>query len=176
MKLRILTQGMTIAVLTALLSLGCSSRPTGDAGGDSKKKGGHHHDHPEKGPHGGPLAEWGDEEYHPELVLDAEKKTATVYILDGEVKKAVPIEATSIKLTLKIESPPVTIELKAEPQKDDPAGKASRFSATHEKFGSKLDPEKIVASGKVKGKPYQGSFHVHDEDPPEDEFKTQPKP
>lgn len=175
MKLRILMQGMTIAVLTAMLSMGCSSKPTGDAGGGSKKKE-DVHNHPEKGPHGGPLAEWGDEEYHAELVLNTENKQATVYVLDGEVKKAVPIEAKSIKLTLKSESPPVTIELKAEPQKDDPAGKASRFSAIHEKLGSKLDPEKIVASGKVKGKPYQGNFHVHDEDPPEDEFKTQPKP
>ena len=176
MGLRVLVQGITIATLTTLLSLGCSSKPTSDTGNGSKKNGGHHHDHPEKGPHGGPLAEWGDEEYHPELVLDAEKKTATVYVLDGEVKNVVPIEATTIKLTLKSENPPVTIELRAEPQKDDPAGKASRFSATNEKFGSELDPEKIVASGKVKGKPYQGNFHVHDEDPPEDEIKTQPKP
>lgn len=159
-----LVKGTLVAMLIALFSLGCS--PSTSSNGASNK-GKEEHEHPEKGPHGGPLAEWGDEEFHVELVLSTENKQATVYVLDGHAEKAVPIEAETVTLILKSEEPPVQVELKAEPQEGDPAGKASKFVGTHEKLGAKLDPEKIVASGKVKGKPYQGHFHVpgeHDEE------------
>src|SRR5947209_6980407 len=68
--------------------------------GQNHKKGkkkkndkGKHHDHPEVGPHGGPVAEWGRDEYPGELVIDHGAKQAIVYILDGTGKKAPKIAA-----------------------------------------------------------------------------------
>lgn len=156
MKLRSLICSCLFGLVLVLLT-GCPS----EVPPPSKKK---VHSHPDKGIHGGPIAEWGEEEYHPELVLDKEKKTATVYILDGEVEKLVPIEAKIIKLTLKSESPVVTVELKAEPQKDEPAGKSSKFVATHEKFGTDLDPDMIVVSGKIGDKEYEKEFKHHEDE------------
>lgn len=168
---RLLRQAATVALLTAM-SLGCSM-PSDTKAKKNNKDGEEAHVHPTEGPHGGPLAEWGDEKYHAELVLDAEKKQATVYVLDGHVEKAVPIEAKTITLTVQGEGSPVQIVLNADPQEKDGEGKSSRFSATNDKFGEKLDPEKINASAVIKGTPYQGHFHVAgSDDPPSDEFKT----
>jgi hypothetical protein len=46
--------------------------------------------HPTEGPHGGPLIEWGDEEYHLEFTVDRPKKQA-LYVLDESACKATPI-------------------------------------------------------------------------------------
>lgn len=170
------------AIIAMSLSLGCGSKSdpssgaSGDSGGTGGGKKGHVHNHPDEGIHGGPIAEWGKEEFHPELILDTEKKRATVYILDGEVKKQVPIDAQTITLVLKANKPPTTIQLKAQPDEDDPAGKSSRFVGTHEQFGSKLDVEQIHVIGKVKDKPYQGAFHDHSDEqnpPPSDNIKSE---
>src|SRR5437660_616216 len=108
------------AALTAALFLaaGCSDRP---AKPYSPKKGGTEA-HPSKGPHGGVLAEWGEENYHAEFTVDHAKKQATVYILDGSAKKAAPVAADSVTLTLSNVKPPVQITLKADPQEGDPKG------------------------------------------------------
>jgi hypothetical protein len=112
--------------------------------------------HPEVGPHKGPLVEWGEEEYHLEVVVDAKEKTVTVYVLDGEVKKAKPIDAKQIVLTLK-QKPPVTVKLEAMPEKTDPTGKSSRYVGKHDAFGKGGKLEGSV-SGKVGDKPYAGDF------------------
>src|SRR5829696_9292877 len=54
------------------------------------------HDHGAEGPHGGALAEWGEEEYHPEFTVDHATQEATVYVLDGSAKKAAPIDAKEL--------------------------------------------------------------------------------
>jgi hypothetical protein len=46
--------------------------------------------HAEVGPHKGTLIELGEEEYHAELVNDEKTHTATIYLLDGEVKRECP--------------------------------------------------------------------------------------
>jgi hypothetical protein len=122
------------------------------------------HDHPDEGPHGGALAEWGDEEYHAEFTVDHKEKKATVYILDGEVKNPVPIEAESITLTISNVTPPATITLKADPQKDDPKGKASRFSGTHDSLGEEK-AFKGTIQGKIGDKPYEDDFEEKAHDP-----------
>ena len=53
-------------------------------------------DHPDRGPHGGALAEWGEEEYHAEFTADHANKQATIYILDGTAKKAAPVAAENV--------------------------------------------------------------------------------
>jgi hypothetical protein len=139
----------------ALTSLGTASTAT------AQEK--HKHDHPANGPHKGALAEWGDEEYHVEITFDHDKKQAVIYILDEKAKKAKPIDASEIIITVKAK-PPVTLKLKATPEKDDPKGMCSRFIGTHDLFAKHKDFEGTV-SGKVGNKPYSGDFkakHSHD--------------
>lgn len=158
----------TAFLFTALaLAVGCSGKKDGAQEKDHKDhkdddhKEGHHH--PSKGPHGGVLAEWGKEEYHPEFTVDHKTKKATVYILDGNAKKEVPIEAETVSLTITNMKPPVQITLKADPQKDDPKGKASRFVGDHEKLGEDM-PFRGEISGKIGTKPYSGKFVEKDHD------------
>ena len=137
----------------ALIAVGCektaSTAPvTASAAATSDK----HDDHTE-GPRGGAVIELG--KYHGEFVVDHGKKTATVHILDGDVKKDVPI-ATD-KLLLSIKSPQFQVDLKADPQAGDPKGKCSRFTATHENFAKEQEFEGTV-SLELEGKPYLGDF------------------
>lgn len=114
----------------------------------------------ETGPHKGQVVEWGDEEYHLELVPDAKAGTVTVYVygdheaLDKGTAKA--IEAKTLILTVKGEKA-VTVKLEAAPAKGDPAGKASVFVGKNDVFakGGKLAG---TVSGKVGTKPYSGDF------------------
>jgi len=143
-----------------LFSAGCQQPP-----GAAKKPAAHVHEHPDAGPHGGALAEWGDERYHAEFTVDHGKKQATVYILDGSAKRAAPIDAETITLSLANVQPPVQVTLKADPQQADPKGKSSRFTGTHEQLGKEME-FKGELSGTVAGKPYAGTFeekeHSHE--------------
>lgn len=145
------TLTVSALLLAALLMAGCT--PSGNA----TKQGGTKHDHPDAGPHGGPLAEWGEEEYHAEFTVDRGKKQATVYILDESAKKAKPIAAESITLTLKNVTPAVTVTLKAEPLEGEPKGTSSRFSGTHDKLGD-AGPFYGEIAGKVGDTPYKDRF------------------
>lgn len=142
-----------------VLALGLSAFGCGKANDDKKKddkppvkKDDDHDDHG-PGPHGGTVIEFG--KYHGEFVVDHAKKQATVYILDGKVKNAVPIAAE--KLLLSIKSPMFQTDLKAMPQDSDPKGKSSRFVATHDNLGKEQEFEGTV-SGEIDGKPYLGDF------------------
>jgi hypothetical protein len=73
-----------------------------------------------------------------------------------------PIEAATLLLSIK--SPQFQAELKAAPQKEDPAGKASRFSGKHEKFGKEQEFEGTL-SGEVDKTPYAGDFKEEPEQP-----------
>jgi hypothetical protein len=126
------------------------------AAANARQKDAHGHDHPSEGPHHGPLAEWGEEEFHAEFTVDHKAQEATVYILDRSAKKAKPIEAKSVTLTLKVQ-PPVTLTLEAKPQERDPAGKSSRFVGKHAALGKEMEFTGTI-SGEVDGKPYAGDF------------------
>ena len=115
----------------------------------------------EVGPHKGPVAEWGAEEYHLEVVADAKTGEVTVYVYgnDDDLHKgtAKPIDAKTLTLSLKTTEPATTVKFEAKPVKGDPDGKASVFVAKSDAF--KTD-KKLVGSisGKVGGKPYTGDF------------------
>jgi hypothetical protein len=144
-----------------LLTAGCVRQPGATQQPPAKKS--HVHDHPDEGPHGGALAEWGNEKYHAEFTVDHAKKQATVYLLDGSAKKAAPIAADTIALTLTNVKPPVRMALKAEPQEGDPKGQASRFTGTQEELGQKMEFKGEI-SGTVAGTPYAGTFEEKDHD------------
>lgn len=148
-------------LLAALIVAGCGTQKPADPPKDGDKKGDHDDHGP--GPHGGTVIEFG--KYHGEFCMDHAKKTATVYILDGDAKKASPV-ATE-KLLLSIKTPQFQVDMKPEPQDGDPKGKSSRFVATHDNFAKEQEFEGTV-SGTIDGKNYLGDFkeeeHKHDKD------------
>ena len=160
-----------ILVAGLLVAPGCNKAPDKEKPADPKKKDAaakkddstKKDDHAEKGPHGGPLAEWGEEKYHAEFTVDHDKKQATVYILDGSAKKASPIAAETISLTVTSFNPSVKITLKADPEKEDPKGSSSRFVGMHDKLGEKMDFKGQI-SGNVGNTPYVGKFEEKDDD------------
>jgi hypothetical protein len=83
----------------------------------------HAHEH---GPRGGEVVELGD--YHGEVVLESDRK-ATLYILDGELKNAVPLADATAVLVLKHGGESTKIDLKAMPQDGEADGKTSRFQS-----------------------------------------------
>lgn len=147
-----------ILALSATVGCGSSSAPGPDPVKvpEVKVDAGKHADHASEGPHGGALAEWGDHEYHVEFTVDHKTQTATVHILDGNAKVAVPIDSAELTLALKLD-PPVTIKLAAKPEAGDPAGRSSRFVGTHAALHVERELAGSVA-GKVGGKPYSGTF------------------
>ncbi len=117
-------------------------------------------DHEDIGPHKGPAAEWGDEEYHLEFVPDAKTGTVTVYVY-GDHRAlhkgiSVAIDSKSLLLALKT-TPPITIKLDPKPGKDDKGGKSSVFVGKHEIFTKEMKFAGTI-SGKVGNKPYSGDF------------------
>jgi len=142
-----------VLLLGAAILVGCAKvgespkkQSTQKAGADAA----HEHD---KSPHGGTIIEFG--KHHAEFCVDHAKKEATVYILNGSLKKNVPITAKQLLLTIK--SPSFQADLVAAPQEGDPQGKSSRFIAIHENLGKEQEFEGTV-SGEFDGKPYLGDF------------------
>src|SRR5262245_23961845 len=150
MTMRNCLRVLTAAAMLALVLTGCDRPAKTEAPKKPPAAA-----HPDRGPHGGPLAEWGEEQYHVEFTVDREKKRARVYILDGSATKAAPIATESVTLTLT--RPAGQITLKAEPQEGDPKGQSSRFSATDEKLGTEGDFEGEL-SATIAGTPFAGDF------------------
>jgi hypothetical protein len=124
------------------------------------------HEHGDHGPHGGHLVELGEEEYHAEVVLDVKSKAVNVYLLSSDPQKAAPVDAKEVVLELTIDGKTGPHVAKPSPQKDDPAGKSSRFILTDDPdIKAKIDDEheleghvKVV----IKGKSYSGEItHEH---------------
>jgi hypothetical protein len=154
---RILPAAFALVAVSLFVAVGCS--PKKDRAKTVAKQA---HDHPDHGPHGGALAEWGEEDYHVEFTVDHDKKTATIYILDETAKKASPIAVEDLILTLTHVKTPVVIALKAQPDASDPPGKSSRFVAAHDVLGDKIEFKGEI-SGKVGDKPYSGEFVEKDD-------------
>lgn len=116
-------------------------------------------DHHE-GPHKGIVVEWGDEEYHPEIVVDKKAGTVTVYVYgnhdDLHKKKLKAIDSKTLTLVFKT-TPATTIKLEPAPEKDDPKGSSTKFTGKNDVFTKDVKWEGTI-SGKVGTKPYSGDF------------------
>jgi hypothetical protein len=115
----------------------------------------------EVGPHKGPVAEWGEEEYHLEVVADAKTGEVTIYVYGDHAAlhkgTAKAIEAKTLTLSLKTSDPAVTVKLEAKPAKDDPKGKSSVFVGKNDAFKTDKKLAGTIA-GKIGTKPYSGDF------------------
>jgi hypothetical protein len=155
-------------LILALLITGCESKPVPPPAGGTKpvvkstsvaKKDDHGHDHDAPGPHKGQIFDLG--KFHAEFVVDHKSKKATVYVLEDDMKTAVPVKAEKLELTIK--TPAFTVELKANPDTGDKDGKCSRYEAVHDNFAKEQEFEGTVA-GMIDGKPAKGDFkeEAHD--------------
>jgi hypothetical protein len=146
---------------------GCTTNTTpsgpGAAGGDEHGHEGHDHaagepgheghDHSHAhGPHDGHIVEIGEEEYHAEYTHDGKGKV-TVYVLDKELKKEVPIAAEKIVIETKIGEAANTFELEAVNRTDGDMPMASQFEITDAQLEGVLtsvDGKGVTAALKLK--------------------------
>jgi hypothetical protein len=131
--------------------------------GDLKKAPAVHeeHDHGAKGPHGGSIVELGDEEYHAEVVVDADAHTLRVFVLGKDAKTASPIAAKEVLITPEEKK---ALTLKAVPLEGEGEEKSSRFELVDEAaVHSLLDAGMIHGNLNVKigDKPYSGHIDYH---------------
>lgn len=115
-----------------------------------------HHRHGEAGPHGGPLADWGDGAFHLEVVANRDDETVTVYALDRWAKRPKPIDARPLTLTLKT-VPETMVRVDPVPEAGDPAGRSTRFTARHPVFRTEARLVGTV-SGTAGGTAYSGDL------------------
>jgi hypothetical protein len=150
---------LILAALFCLGSLfalpGCNKKPAAPATAGTE----HHHEH---GPHDGELIEIGKEEYHAELVKG--ENGVTIYMLDKEGKKAVPIAAEPIAISIIVNAQPVEFSLEPKPLEGEQAGQSSRFESSKPELGVALDnPEaKRELRLKIGEKPYVAPFEHFD--------------
>jgi hypothetical protein len=141
-----------VALVAGLLlfGTGCPSTNTAKPPGKPAEEGKKHDE--DEAPHGGMLyAAKPGHKLHAELLIDKGSKKATVYILDDKAKKAVPIKAATVTVSVK-DTPPVQVVLKADKQEGDPEGQASRFSGTNDRFGSEVKEKQVEISAEIDGK------------------------
>ena len=125
---------LPILTLTGLLAatIGCTDADEFQEFSSSDIKpadaGAHQHSHEHHdAPHQGDLVALGDHQYHAEITWDEKNKTITVYVLDGEAEKAVPIDAAELELAIGTGDDAKRHKLAAKPQEGDGDGKSSRF-------------------------------------------------
>jgi hypothetical protein len=119
-----------LCVGSLLMYSGCSKKPAAPAGA----AGAHAHSH---GPNEGELIEVGNDEYHAELVL-GENNIVTIFVLDKDAKKPVPIAAEPITINMVVNSSPVEFTLSPKPLDGEAAGQSSRFESKEPNLGAAL--------------------------------------
>ncbi|MFO0823374.1 MAG: hypothetical protein U0792_09700 [Gemmataceae bacterium] len=113
----------------------------------------------EVGPNKMPVAEWGDEEYHLEVIPDAKTGTVTVFVYGNhdDLHKAKKKAIDSKSLILIFKNPEITVKLAPRPRKDDPKDRSTKFVGKAEGL-DKLGKLEGTIAGKIGTKPYSGGF------------------
>ena len=140
------------------------SAPAGDEHGHEGHDHAHDHSHAH-GLHGGHIIEIGEEEYHAEWTHDESGKV-TVYILDAELKKEVPIDAEEITIDTVVAGQTNSFQLLAVDRSAGETPKASKFEVVDQKLLGVLESlsEGVTATLKltIDGKPFQAPI-THDD-------------
>ena len=123
-----------------------------------------HDDHGHEGPHHGVIVEFGNEEYHGEVVHDDATGTVTVYLLDSSAKKLATTTATEAVINLKHGDTAEQFKLPAQPEEGNPEGQTSRFSLTDKELIEHLDEAASAAKLNITigDTPYSGAIPVGD--------------
>lgn len=171
------------AALISAALVGCGSNTTHgpDAMSNAEQ---HHegdgHEHPNEehshtGPHGGHLIELGQEAYHAELLHDDKTHQVTIYILDGQVKKSVPISQPELTVNMMVAGSPKQFKLPALAQATDVPDRASCFQAESEELCDALcEPgAKGRLNVNIGGKQFVGEIEHHDHDTDEHDHPHQ---
>src|SRR5688500_333066 len=159
--------------LSVLLALGLTfwvagcngtSAPATTTPTDEHGHEGHDHSHAH-GLHGGHIIEIGEEEYHAEWTHDDSGKI-TVYVLDAELKKEVPIEADSISIDTVVGPKMNSFQLVAVDRTEGDLPKASKFEIVDQQLLGVLTAlsKEVTATLKltINGKPYEAKIE-HDD-------------
>ena len=122
------------------------------------------HGHASEGPHHGVIVEFGNEEYHGEVVHDDATGTVTVYLLDSSAKKLATTTATEAVINLKHGDTAEQFKLPAQPEEGNPEGQTSRFSLTDKELIEHLDEAASAAKLNITigDTPYSGAIPVGD--------------
>lgn len=122
------------------------------------------HAHATEGPHHGVIVEFGNEEYHAEVVHDDATGTVTVYLLDSSAKKAATTTATEAVINLKHGDTAEQFKLLAQPEEGNPEGQTSRFTLTDKELVEHLDEAASAAKLNITigDTPYSGAIPVGD--------------
>ena len=160
----------SVFAVVGLVATGCT-KPSGDdasnatthaAQDDHDDHEGHDdHGHPSEGPHGEPLIELGNEEYHAELVHDDATDTITIYMLDSSATKPVVVLEDAVTINAMIDGKPSQFKLTGVDVVD---GTASAFEIVSEELHEAIEDE----SGKprlnvaIDGKSFVGQIQHHD--------------
>jgi hypothetical protein len=124
----------------------------------------HAHDHAH-GPHVGHIIEIGEEEYHAEWTHDKDGKV-TVWILDAEMKKEVPIAADHITIHTSVAGKPSSYDLEAVERSEGDMPMTAKFEATDKNLEGVLSAlsEGVTATLKadINGKEFEAPI-THDD-------------
>jgi hypothetical protein len=138
---------------------GVANASTGDSAADA---------HPAEGPHRGSLIELGDEEFHAELVHDEDTDTITIYVLDKEAPKAMPVTARTVTLDIRAAGRSHRYTLVAKVRGTEGFGATSVFAASDNLLCQLLDVDGVSArlTIEIDGKSFVGKLgkHAHRED------------
>jgi hypothetical protein len=146
----------------ALIACGMAGVATASAGDSATDA------HPAQGPHRGSLIEFGDEEFHAELVHDDSTDTITIYVLDKKARRAVPVTARTVTLDIRAAGRSHRYTLVANVRGTEGFGAASVFTASDNLLCQLLDVDGVSArlTIEIDGKSFVGQLgkHAHQED------------
>ena len=154
---------------TTSTSSGTGSSKTADKGHAHEKGHDHYHDHAHHGPNGGHIVEIGEEEYHAEWTHDESTGLVTIFILDKDMKKEVPIEAAEIEIATKVAEAEKTYKLAATNASEGDNPTASRFALEDKALLTALEVAgtngtEATLNLTIAGKPYAAKFEQHSHD------------
>ncbi len=128
---------------TSFLFLGLACFLTGCISSEPPKPANTDHDHDEHihGPHNGPVVEVGKHEYFFEWLHEGESGLVTIYFVDHEGKKEVPIEAPHVTITITTKKADGDTKVPYDLLAVDPTmdGKAAKFELADKNLENALD-------------------------------------
>ena len=140
-------------------------KPKDDHGHDHEHGHDHAHDHGALGPHEGHILELGKEEYHAEWTHDDASGKVTVYILDSEIKKEVPIEAENVTIKIKVGEKEQAHTLEAVNRTTGDKPTASQFELTDKPLSAALttvgEGTEATLEVTIGDRPFSAKFESH---------------